>query len=120
MNGNDMAFPVLDRTQTPNGSEQLGLTKRELIAAIVLAGNTANSIPGMHHQPAQAALEAVEHAEALIDQLAPKQKVPMGIELYDVLDALRKYEQIDLNGVYVKVSRAALEEAIEVIESRYR
>lgn len=29
MSGNDMAFPVMDRTQTPNETTQLGLTKRE-------------------------------------------------------------------------------------------
>lgn len=68
--------------------------------------------------------EGKEHAdrlEKIADTLsAPARKVEMSIKLRDVLDALRKYEQIDLNGVYVKVSRAALEEAIEVIESRYR
>lgn len=37
-NGGDMAFPVLDRTQTPNETYQLGLTKRELIAALVMQG----------------------------------------------------------------------------------
>lgn len=35
---NDMAFPVLDRDQTPNGTYQLGLTKREYAAIEALKG----------------------------------------------------------------------------------
>lgn len=31
----DLAFPVLDREQTPNGTYQLGLTKREYVAAMI-------------------------------------------------------------------------------------
>jgi hypothetical protein len=37
-NANDMAFPVvLESTRTPNDSEQLGLTKRELAAIEIMA-----------------------------------------------------------------------------------
>jgi hypothetical protein len=37
-NANDMAFPALDTQQTPNNSIQLGLTKRELFAALAMQG----------------------------------------------------------------------------------
>lgn len=45
MNGNNMAFPVLDEAFTPNGTIQTGLTKREHFAALMLQGLCANPDP---------------------------------------------------------------------------
>lgn len=66
---NDTAFPVLDQSQTPNSTAQLGLTKLEYFAAMAMQGLCANSIPGSHHSFKQVASEAVEYAKALIGQL---------------------------------------------------
>lgn len=41
-NGNDMVFPILDRTQTPNETTQLGLSKREYFAGEALKGVLSN------------------------------------------------------------------------------
>lgn len=48
---NDMAFPVLDRTQTPNDTTQLGLTKRELFAAMAMQGLCASPHPRVSFAP---------------------------------------------------------------------
>lgn len=40
-------------------------------------------------------------------------------EVRGMLEALRSYEQADPDGVFVKVSRAAVDEAVELIAARY-
>lgn len=66
-NGNDMAFPVvLETTRTPNDSEQLGLNKRELFAAMALQGLLAKN----HDSPMGHASFAVTCADALLAELA--------------------------------------------------
>lgn len=76
-NGNDMAFPVvLETTRTPNDSEQLGLTKRELFAAMAMQGISANpNFFGTLFQqnPRAAADYAVDAADALLAELAKVQ-----------------------------------------------
>lgn len=67
MNGDDMAFPVLDRTATPNDTLQLGLTKRELFAGMAMQGILAAGTGDDRHERA---LAAVGHADALIAALA--------------------------------------------------
>lgn len=77
MNGRDMAFPVLDREQTPNNTFQLGLTKRELFAAIAMQGwlagcrNAYSEFTGPNTD--MAAKAAVTFADAL---LAALEKTP--------------------------------------------
>lgn len=65
---NDMAYPVLDRSQTPNETYQLGLTKREYFAAMamqgMLAGDDGNS------SAEYVAHDAVKQADALLKELA--------------------------------------------------
>jgi len=69
--GNDMAFPVLDRNQTPNDTTQLGLTKREYFAAMamqgLLAAESENFGYSDHEKLARA---AVVRADALLRELA--------------------------------------------------
>lgn len=70
--GNDMAYPVLDRSQTPNNTFQLGLTKRELfamhlMAALYTAHNDCGDWKG--NVPSDAASEAVQGADALLTAL---------------------------------------------------
>jgi len=67
MNGNDMAFPVLDREQTPNETLQLGLTKRELLAAMAMQGILAEDSNQNIHAVADL---AVSQADALLKRLA--------------------------------------------------
>lgn len=66
-NGNDTAYPVLDRDQTPNGTYQLGLTKRELFAAMAMQGmltaDYSSPVDELAHQ-------AVVFADALLKELA--------------------------------------------------
>lgn len=64
---NDMAFPVLDRSQTPNGTEQLGLTKREYFAAIAMQGWIAC---GVCSSDEECATNAVAAADALLKELS--------------------------------------------------
>lgn len=66
MNGNDMAFPVLDRTQTPNETEQLGLTKREYFAAMAMQSIAAT----WDGHIAEMAARSVVVADALLKELA--------------------------------------------------
>lgn len=63
---NDMAFPVLDRDQTPNGTHQLGLTKRELFAAMAMQGMLASGSISR----ADVASRSVAFAAALIEALS--------------------------------------------------
>lgn len=49
------------------GSIGAGLTKLEYAAILICAGGQA--IPGSHNRPEQAAIEAVEKAMALFDEL---------------------------------------------------
>jgi hypothetical protein len=65
--GNDMAFPVLDRSQTPNETFQLGLTKRELFAAMAMQGIMAEDSNQNIHTVADL---AVSQADALLKRLA--------------------------------------------------
>lgn len=64
--GNDMAYPVLDRDQTPNGTYQLGLTKRELFAAMAMQGMLACD----RRADLELAEKAVIYADALLKELA--------------------------------------------------
>ena len=63
---NDMAFPVLDLQQTPNGTYQLGLTKREHFAALAMQGAIAG---GGLRGPTDIASFALQCADKLIDAL---------------------------------------------------
>ena len=66
---NDMAFPVvLETTRTPNDSEQLGLTKREYIAAHIMAAETSADTGERHL--AKIAEHAVKAADYLLLALA--------------------------------------------------
>ena len=65
---NDLAFPVLDRDQTPNGTFQLGLTKRELFAAMAMQAQLSN--PAMDWTSIYVAKAAVDYADALIKALS--------------------------------------------------
>ncbi len=73
-NPNDMAFPVHDVEQTPNGTFQLGLTKREYVAtelmACVLANGSAASEDLLPKLYAASASIAVAAADALLTELA--------------------------------------------------
>jgi hypothetical protein len=67
--------PAFARSGTvlPNGRVEggsLGLTKRELFAAMIMQGLAGNSIPGSHHTPDQQAADAVQKADALLLELA--------------------------------------------------
>lgn len=66
--GNDMAYPVLDRDQTPNGTNQLGLTKRELFAAMAMQAVIANDHQNIGYETG--ARFAVKYADALVNELA--------------------------------------------------
>jgi hypothetical protein len=74
---NDMAFPVLDTTQTPNGTVQLGLTKREYFAALamhaILTGAVTRGCPA-HEWTGQSM--ALKCADALIDVLTDEKDLP--------------------------------------------
>lgn len=50
----------------------------------------------------------------------PAAQLEPDAEISDLLRALRDYEQCDAIGVYCKVSRQAVDEAIELIERRAR
>jgi hypothetical protein len=67
MNGRDMAFPALDTSYTPNGTIQLGLTKRELFAAMAMQGMLGD--PERGGPPVDYAHGAVECADALLTAL---------------------------------------------------
>jgi hypothetical protein len=68
-NGNDMAFPVLDKSQTPNDTTQLGLTKREYFAAMAMHGFIASFVGDASPQPARTAEAAAAYADALLQRL---------------------------------------------------
>jgi hypothetical protein len=67
---NDMAFPALDTSYTPNGTIQLGLTKREHFAALamhaILTGAVTRGCPANEWQDQRMALKC---ADALIKAL---------------------------------------------------
>lgn len=46
-----------------------GLSKREYFAAMAMQGLCANSIPGSHHRPGILIPEAIQYADALIEEL---------------------------------------------------
>jgi len=73
MNGRDMAFPVLDCEQTPNNTFQLGLTKRELFAAMAMQGLVGQYAQGGMFMETHVAKGAVLYADAL---LAALEKTP--------------------------------------------
>lgn len=66
-NGNDMAFPVLDNSQTPNDTTQLGLTKREVAAIALAQGMLAANSPFKCWEDCADA--AVQCADALLARL---------------------------------------------------
>jgi hypothetical protein len=68
-NGNDMAFPVLDRTQTPNDTTQLGLTKREYFALHLTAASIAAAGPEGSGSWGAYAADGVNAADALMREL---------------------------------------------------
>jgi hypothetical protein len=74
---NDLAFPVLDLQQTPNGTYQLGLTKREYFAALamhaILTGAVTRGCPA--HEWADQSM-ALKCADALIDALTDEERDP--------------------------------------------
>jgi hypothetical protein len=70
MLGNDMAYPVLDRDQTPNGTYQLGVTKRELFAAMAMQGIAPQYVQGGDFMETHVAEGAVKLADALLKELA--------------------------------------------------
>ena len=72
-NGDEFAFPLPPFTE-PNGEfrwPEMGLTKRELFAAMALQGMLACSGRIRNHSEVEARL-AVDHADALITALEPK------------------------------------------------
>lgn len=76
---NEPAFPlenfITPLSDGPDGFKcrgPIGLTKRELIAAMAMQGMCANSIPGSHHHFNNTARESVEYADALLAELAKK------------------------------------------------
>lgn len=63
----------------------------------------------------------IMHTGHTIESLnAPAAQLEPDAEISDLLRALRDYEQCDAIGVYCKVSRQAVDEAIELIERRAR
>lgn len=66
-NKNDFAFPVLDTSQTPNGTNQLGLTKREYFAGLAMQGLIA--CPDSSGNFATIADDAISFADALLERL---------------------------------------------------
>lgn len=83
LSGNDMAFPVVtEGTRTPNDTHQLGLTKRELFAAMAMQGLYAsNGLPASSDADRdrgeiaryRRAEEAVKAADALLSALKDAQ-----------------------------------------------
>jgi hypothetical protein len=73
MDGNDMAFPCLDENFTPNGSIQVGLTKREWFAGMALQGLAAGaqaSGSGADMLNCEAmALDAIALADAVLKEM---------------------------------------------------
>lgn len=66
--GNEAAYPRQKNAVPGDFIEpQLGLTKRELFAAMAMQGMLANSIPGEHHRAY--AVDSVKHADALLKEL---------------------------------------------------
>lgn len=51
----------------------IGLTKRELFAAMAMQGINSDGIPGRHHNHEQTARDAVAYADALLAELALQQ-----------------------------------------------
>lgn len=73
-NPNDMAYPVLDMSQTPNGTQQLGLTKREYFTGIAMQGAVAGLIGKVALKWEEAAFMSVAFADALIAELNKEQQ----------------------------------------------
>jgi hypothetical protein len=75
---NDMAFPVLDLSQTPNGTHQLGLTKREFFAAMAMQGLLSSPVEVFDKTFTAASAKlaglAVAHADSLLAELAKETK----------------------------------------------
>lgn len=71
-NQNDMVFPVvLAHTRTPNDTAQLGLTKRELFAALAMQGMLASESEASNYGHIGFLAEsAVKRADALLAELA--------------------------------------------------
>jgi len=59
---------VLPNDQVDYGD--VGLTKRELFAAMAMQGICGDGIPGSHHRPDETARDAVAYADALLKELA--------------------------------------------------
>jgi hypothetical protein len=70
INGKDMAFPVENVEHTPNNTVQLGLTKRELFAAMAMQGSFAHyGHSNMEHDRRHVAELCVKQADALLAAL---------------------------------------------------
>ena len=65
------AFPRSDvvRNGVVHEWAEMGLTKRELFAAMAMQGSLGGE-PGSHLEPRRLAIESVRHADALIAELA--------------------------------------------------
>ena len=64
--GNEPAMPYIDPV---NERATGGLAIRQYFAAMAMQGLCANSVPGPQHKPERLAYEAVEIADAVINQL---------------------------------------------------
>lgn len=74
---NDMAFPALDTSYTPNGTIQCGLTKREYFAALamhaILTGAVTRGCPANEWADQSMALKCADALiEALTDETVTK------------------------------------------------
>lgn len=71
MSNADMSAFPFNVTVHPEWNQewQNGLTKREYLAAMAMQGLCANSVPGSHHGFKALTSEAVQYADALIDEL---------------------------------------------------
>lgn len=67
---NEMAFPVMDVSAVPNGQVQLGLTKREYFAGLVMQGICSESSCRRALSASALARFSVEYADALISELS--------------------------------------------------
>ncbi len=68
-NADKPANPVKPEVIQGNQQVYTGLTKREHFAAMAMQGLCADSIPGGHHLPRNLSVEAVQHADALLEAL---------------------------------------------------
>lgn len=77
MSGNDSAFPTIEAAEFVSGvhPQRLGLTKRELFAAMAMQGLCAPGEARVHGSDVEyLALVAVKSADALLAELAKERK----------------------------------------------